>query len=173
MSQPEYKIVGNLGDASPIEHGGFFVYVDTTGVYDPQAELVIPPADGMEDDEGATWTVYRFDLPRCTFDPQSGVLSDNKFHPQHPAWFAQAEAEKSACSKLSRVADFAGIELEELRNWLCSEPMQRAQAYQLIGEYHGWENFDSCPMTFNRAEILERYKDELSFCRARRHAPRS
>ena len=43
-NQPNWVFVCNLGDASQIEHGGKFVYVDTTGVYRPEVVLLEPPA---------------------------------------------------------------------------------------------------------------------------------
>ena len=33
MSQPKWEYVANLGDTSPLEYGGLFLYRDTTGVY--------------------------------------------------------------------------------------------------------------------------------------------
>jgi len=36
MSDPKWALVAQLGDADPVDHGGFFVFVDTTGKYDPQ-----------------------------------------------------------------------------------------------------------------------------------------
>ena len=36
--QPVWKYVGNLGDVTPIENDGAFVFVDETGVYCPELE---------------------------------------------------------------------------------------------------------------------------------------
>jgi hypothetical protein len=64
MSQPEWKCVANLGDVNPIDHGGFFVFVDKTGHYAPEVEILEVPD---EDSEKRRWTVYRFCLEDCTF----------------------------------------------------------------------------------------------------------
>ena len=40
MSQTVWKFVTNLGDASPLDYGGLFVYIDETGVYPPEMERV-------------------------------------------------------------------------------------------------------------------------------------
>lgn len=43
--QPEWKLVAQLGDASPIDYGGYFIYEDATGVYQPEAEILQEPSD--------------------------------------------------------------------------------------------------------------------------------
>lgn len=147
--QPKWKFRANLGDADPIDHGGYFVFEDETGVYPPEAELLISP-DSDEAPEG--WIVYRFILEPCTFI--DGILSDNKFHPDHPAWFAD---------KLSDVASSIGQPLEVIRQWIVSGSLEeRALAWQAIGQYHGFDNLDSYPLTFKtRAEVETRYSDEI------------
>ena len=50
MSQPVWSCIANLGDVNPIDYGGYFVYIDTTGVYPPEAELLIAPSDNDDDD---------------------------------------------------------------------------------------------------------------------------
>lgn len=144
MSQPDWKLIANLGDVNPIDYGGYFVYRDRTGVYTEEAELLIADCDDSPD----SWTVYRFPLDRCTLT--DGVLSDNGYHPEYPAWFADS---------LDGVASMIGQDPAELRSDLCSaDPLVRARAYQAIGEYHGFENLDSYPLTFtSRSEVKQRY----------------
>lgn len=149
-TQPTWRISANLGDANPLDYGGYFVMVDETGQYDPEAELLVPDDD---DGEEKRWTVYRFVLEPCTFT--DGVLSDNAYHPESPAWFADS---------LDRIASSVGMEHHSLTKILCSDdPIDRAQAYRAVGDYHGWENFDSDPLTFSgkagRKELAARYKD--------------
>jgi hypothetical protein len=154
--QPNWQLIANLGDAHPIDHGGLFVSIDTTGVYAPEAELLVSP-----DDDSGEWTVYRFSLDQCTF--VAGVLSDNKFHPDHAAWFAKPEAERANrpqdTTYLSNVASCMGMDLDQLREWFCSaNPIERAMAYQAVGDYHGFENLDGYPLTFkDRSEVEARY----------------
>lgn len=146
--QPTWKLLANLGDVSPVDYGGYFVYEDTTGVYDPEVELLVSP----DNDEGE-WTVYRFGIPRCTLI--DGVMSDNEFHPELKAWFAD---------DLAQVAQCFGMTLEELqRNFISDSLVERARAYQAVGIYHGFENFNSYPLTFNcRAEVEARYASEVA-----------
>jgi hypothetical protein len=143
MSQPKWKCVAQLGDASPVEYGGYWVFVDETGVYTPEAELWEPGPE--EGDEG---TVSRFSLEICTY--VNGVLSDNKYHPNHPAWFAE---------DLTDVARCVGLAVSSLRKDLCSSSAAtRAIAYRSIGEFHGFLNFDQYPLTVTEAEARRRYK---------------
>jgi len=154
--QPKWRRIANLGDVNPVEYGGFFVYVDTTGVYPPEAELLQSPDS---DDDGIGWTIYRFPLERCTFI--DGVLSDNQFHPQHSAWFATPEAERANRPQdtcyLSNVAESADYPVEEIIADFCSpDPLKLANAYRAIGEYHGFENFDSYPQHYAKRSELPR-----------------
>ena len=129
--QPQWEQIANLGDVNWEEHGGYFVYRDTTGVYPEEAEFVLP-----EDDGG---TRYRFILDRLKM--VDGFLVPIRYesdwpHPvkSYDEWFHE---------DLSKVAAFIGTDLESMRKMLCSEnPLQRAEAYRAIGEYHGWENLD-------------------------------
>lgn len=141
--QPIWKLLANLGDVNPLEHGGFFVYQDETGVYAPEAESL------QCDDEITKWTVHRFSLEKCTY--QDGVLSDNKFHPDHPAWFARD------AKHLEQLGSFVGRDVESLIAGFCSDnAVERAGAYQAAFDFYGAHEFDSYPLTLNRAEAEAR-----------------
>ena len=62
MSQPAWECIAQLGDKNPIDHGGYWILRDTTGVYAEEAELLLVP-----DDDDREYTIYRFTLDRCTF----------------------------------------------------------------------------------------------------------
>ena len=140
--QPTWNMIANIGDVDYVTYGGTLVYTDTTGVYSPEAEVIVPLDN--------TWLVYRYILDRCTY--VNGVLSDNKYHPEHPAWFAD---------DLASICETHGADLDDTIQQLCSnDPVERAFAYQMIGEYHGWENFDGYPMTFiSLIDIEARYPE--------------
>ena len=104
MAQPKWTRIGNLGDASPLEYGGMPVYRDETGVYGEEAEY------WRETEEGKSVTLYRFELDRCTLTPD-GILSDNQYHPEYPAWFADT---------INGIAHTSGMEPAVLRSMLCS-----------------------------------------------------
>lgn len=157
-NQPKWKAIAQLGDVNPIDYGGFWVLRDTTGVYCEEAELLVTPED---EDEDGTYTVYRLILERCTLT--DGILSDNKHHPLKNAWFAKPEEQRKQrpqdSTYLSCVAASCGIDVDELTSQLCSsDAIERAQAYRCIGEYHGFENFDSYPLTLSRSECRKRYR---------------
>lgn len=141
MSQPTWKCVGNLGDASPKEYGGYSVYVDQTGAYPPEAEYL------DVDDETGGWTLYRFVLEPCTY--VDGILSDNKFHPDFPVWFAD---------KLGNIASTIGRDVDDLRaDFLSDDPLIRADAWRAIGEHFGFHELDSYPQIFTNRFRLERF----------------
>jgi hypothetical protein len=160
MSQPRWKFVANLGDRNPLEEGGYFVYVDETGVYTAEAErLEISKCETAAGDL-ATYEVYRFSLERCTY--VNGILSDNKFHPNKPAWWAKPESERAEypyhTTYLENMLVYTDQPLEEVVKSFCSEdPVERARAYELVGFYHGWINLDSYPIELTYEEALERY----------------
>jgi hypothetical protein len=135
--QPVWELVTNLGDVDYITYGGTLVYRDTTGVYDAESEMIVPNENG--------WTVYRYILERCSYI--DGVLSDNRFHPDHEAWFAD---------RLKEVAAFVGMPLNTLRRGLCSTDItERAMAYDALVQFYGPHEFDSYPLTFNTLEEIE------------------
>lgn len=154
-AQPIWEFVTNLGDADPLEFGGYFIYRDITGIYPEEAEKV----EVSLTEEPTEWWIYRIVLDRCTYT--NGVLSDNKYHPDHPVWFAKPEPpkERNSTCYLSNVASCYGDSTEQLIELLCSEdPIQRALGYEAVASYHGWENFDSYPLMFTRRrEVTRRY----------------
>lgn len=156
MSQPIWNTVANLGDVNPVEHGGLFVHMDTTGVYDPELEKIEPPVD-----DETTWTVYRVSLDRCTFE--NGILSDNKYHPESMAWFGFRRKDRPQDSCITGCADSMGMEVDELIRLLCSDnPVELAQGYRCILDYWGWDNGDSYPLQLTKAEVEERCASRLS-----------
>lgn len=134
------------------------VFEDTTGVYAPEMELL----EEYEDDKGDTrFVVYRFDLPRLKREKDDEgneyIVSEkyNKSWPhslsQYPEWFMK---------DLSSVGDSVGATREELIEALTSaEVGDRVSAYDAIGGYHGFVNFDSYPLDLSEAEVDERWEN--------------
>jgi hypothetical protein len=158
--QPIWKLRANLGDVHPLDYGGYFVFEDQTGVYPAEAEMLEEREEGERH-----YTVYRFSLDRCTW--KDGILSDNPYHPDKSAWWAQSEKERAERpqdgpykSGLEDLAQFAGITAEELIAQFCSEDaLERAEAYRLVGQDHGWINLDGYPLKLTVKEAKERYKE--------------
>jgi len=153
--QPKWKLLANLGDADPIDYGGYFVYIDETGVYPPEGERL-----EVIDEDKPTWEILRFSLDQCKLvtdkDGHTWLVSFNYNETwPHPVaayheWFAE---------DLARVASYTGQPVEELRAQFCSDgPLIRARAYEAIGDYHGFDNLDSYPLIYsNRADVEARY----------------
>lgn len=152
--QPRWKMIANLGDVHPIEYGGLFLYVDRTGVYPPELEKLDEPDAGNGIDY---WEIHRVVLEPHTYtapEPDGGepaggypkVLSDNQFHPLHPVWYADK------IHKIAETADHPDIIAD-----LCSDdPLRRAFAYRSIGDYYGWNEFDSYPTRYTKKSDLPR-----------------
>jgi hypothetical protein len=139
--QPVWKYLGNLGDVHPLDYGGALVYEDKTGAYEPELVLF----DGVSPCERTT--VTRIVCTPCRVT--DGVLSDNKFHPLHPAWFAD---------KLPGVAETYGMDVDELTAILCSsDSLELAEGYRILSGYFGEFEFDQYPDKMTRTEIRRRY----------------
>lgn len=167
--QPEWEYIGNLGDESPLDHGGLFIYRDKTGVYEEEAALLVVDD---EDDPKSRYTIYRFVLERLKlvdgvlvpFRYQStwgtGRLKDGPFE-----WMpdsAPKKYEEWFVEELPMVAESIGAPLDELLEAFTSaDPKRRAFAYEALGQHHGFENLDSYPLKLTRAEAKKRYRDEL------------
>lgn len=157
-NQPAWKLVANLGDANPIEHGGLFVFEDTTGAYPPEIELIEQPSEEFEDystDSGwkpsARWTVRRAVCEPCTY--VCGVLSDSPSYPKIEAWFADA---------IDSVAESSGMERDEfIRMITVGTVVERAEAWRIIGDYFGWDTLDSYPLELTRKEAIARLANTL------------
>jgi len=167
MAKPEkYKFIANLGDADPLESGGYFIY--STGVHREtvhdwspkdvrhRAELLAPLVDG-------SYLVYIFDLER--FKLVEGYLVPIRYdkswpHPveRYDEWFHK---------ELSKVAASMGQDPRDLEKAFTSkDPIELARAYEDVANYHGWENFDTGPVQLKRSEVKKRYRKELAKLRA-------
>jgi len=141
-NQPLWRMVANLGDVNPIEYGGMFVYIDRRKHYEPEIEVLAV----LNNDQSLSWEIYRTTLEPHTYI--DGVLSDNKFHPEFPVWYAD---------KIHDVAQTVGMEDLELINLLCSQiPVERAHAYIAIADNFGWHEFDSYARTYSKRSELPR-----------------
>lgn len=143
--QPTWEPVANLGDANPIDNGGFFVLRDTTGVYPPEAVSLEPSGRG--------WIAYRITLDPVTLT--DGVLSDNRFHPLHPVWWSD---------RLQSIASTVGRTPADLTaDFLSSDPLQRAEAYRALLYSFGGGEFDSDHLWFEDRAEVEAYVEQLGF----------
>lgn len=150
-NQPSWKFVTNLGDVNPLDYGGLFIYRDETGVYPPEMERV-------ERVEGDELEIHRAPLDR--FKLVEGHLVPFGWD---ETWPHAASAYKPWFEDdLQKIADFIDMKREHIVEALCSDdPIRLAAAYRAIGDYHGWENLDSYPLTLTEEEARERYDEEL------------
>ncbi|HEY5606257.1 MAG TPA: hypothetical protein VIL45_07040 [Thermoplasmata archaeon] len=161
-SQPRWKLAANLGDASPLECGGYLVFVDETGIYPPEAERIEEPTREASEDPGDRswrWEIHRVSLDRCKVVNVDGrdYLVPHSWEPAwaerhgriHEEWFAK---------DLHAVAETMDADLPALLAGLCSEnPVELAESYRAVYDYHGWGNGDSYPVYLTAAELRKRY----------------
>lgn len=144
MAQPKWKLVYSTDYSA--------LFIDTTGVYEP--ELMI--AQEWEDDGETKFEVFRFPIDKLKTIGKNDYLVSVKYdsswpHPVHQynEWFADS---------LDAVASYIGSDEEALIEALISDdPKQRAWAYESIGSYHGFMNFDSYPRTWSEEEMDKRW----------------
>jgi len=156
--QPEWVLTANLGDRHPIDYGGLFIFEDATGVYPPEVER-LEVID--EDSDNPTWEIRRFILEplKLERDGENVYLVAKRWDPSWPnplpdydEWFHD---------DLEAVAASIDHTLDEMREAFVSDDLRvRTLAWLAIGEYHGFDNLDSYPLTFtNREEVEARYKE--------------
>lgn len=144
--QPIWEFVANLGDATPLDSGGLFLYRDSTGQYAPELER-------LETDNGTRYEIHRVTLEKCACLDGRRVTHDRDFARADPLtyeeWFSKS---------LADVARSMGMALHDLIKDLRSDDIvERARGYQAIYDYHGWIEGDQYPATMTRAEVEARY----------------
>lgn len=150
--QPSWEFIENLGDKSPLDYGGYFIYRDKTGVYPEEAQVLL--LNEPED----TYTIYRFPLERLKLVDGFLVPYEYSFslwpHPveQYDEWFH---------NKLDSVATYVDTDLKVLEKAFTSDdPLVRANAYRAIGDYFGWEELDQYPdRELSRREVKKRFPE--------------
>ena len=127
-NQPRWKLLDNLGDVHPVDYGGFFVYMDRTGVYPAEVELLESPDS---DDAPEGWDTYR------------AAIKEN---PMLEWWW----------DKLSEVATSTGTSLAELERMAQGDTIGRAMVYQLLFSHFGAHEFDSYHNHYTKRSHLPR-----------------
>lgn len=156
-NQPKWKRVAQLGDVNPVEYGGLFVYVDTTGVYPPEAEKLFAP-----DGDIKVWQSHRFVLENLKLvrDGDNTYLVPARFDESGLWPYPARHYDEWFHKDLASVADYISSDVEELRlAFISDDPRSRAWAWEAIGAYHGFDNLDSYPVTYTkRSELPARFK---------------
>lgn len=145
MSQPNWKLYQSLGDRGN-------VYVDTTGVYEPEAEIW----EEYENERGKTrFLVYRFTLERKSY--YKGNIIPYGFHKRKDLPHPIGQYTEWYSKDLDRVARSSGTTRTDLVRALTSkDPMDRLWAYECIAGHHGYDNLDSDPLDLSEKELEER-----------------
>lgn len=155
MSQPVWKQVWATDYSA--------LYEDTTGVYDAELEIA-------QEYEGKPYTtrycVYRLSLDRLkvVHEGPNSYLVPHKYnstwpHPvaSYEEWFSDslAAVARSFTYGDDKEEDIGACLVEDL----CGTDISaRACAYEAIGGYHGFDNFDSYPLDLSEEEWDERLR---------------
>lgn len=163
--QPIWKFVANLGDRHPLDHGGLFLYVDTTGVYPPELEQLEPLDEaGMP----GKYEIYRMVLDplkdQTVTDAETGATTTYLVpkgyspltypHPVHvyQPWFTDELGDVATTMDYENGATGLRADL------VSDDPLRLARAYRSIADYRGWNNFDESPLRLAKQDIRRRYK---------------
>lgn len=142
-SQPRWKLVYSTDYSA--------LFTDETGQYAPEMMIAqeIDDAPARE-----RFQVYRFPIERLKIVKSAGnpYLVNERWDaswphplPQYQEWFAK---------DLGRVAESSGRTRNDLvRALVSADPRERASAYEDIGNYHGFDNFDSYPQTWSESKM--------------------
>lgn len=137
MSQPIWKLL-YATDYSAL-------YVDTTGVYDPEMQIAEEIFGAPEHER---FLVFRFPierLKRVTDEDGFSYVVPYRYEPSWP--YPASQYREWYLDDLASVARSVGTATEALIVALCSEsPRDRAWAFEAIGGYHGYDNLDSYPL---------------------------
>lgn len=156
--QPSFYCVANIGDATPFVHGGAFVMVDLRGNYDPEL-LILEPSGSDRYGDPTEWRLFTVVCETLTAiknaDGCYAALSDNCYHTDKPAWWADP-------GSLQSFADSLGETVEDtVKRAVSKNCVERASVYRDLVGHVSIDNFDSEPRQLDR-------KQAKAFCAAMR-----
>lgn len=139
MAEPQIKVIGNLGDATPLDYGGFIVYETKTGERKSIEAEYWPEPESRKERYGESQDYYEIDR----FTVEDDVLKDL-------SWVKDWDG----------IAETMGTSEAEIKKLARSKnPLDRAEVYRMVGDYSGWENIDGYPITLSRKEMEERWPE--------------
>jgi hypothetical protein len=156
-NQPKWKLIAQMGDASPLEYGGHWVFQDTTGIYSCEAEKLIIQHESKGEFK---YFAYRYCLDKCRMIQEYLVSANyNKTWQYHVSRYDEWFHHNNNFEALASYIDKTSKELETL---FCSDnPIDRAIAYEAIGDYFEFENLDSYPLIMTKSEMKKRYRKAI------------
>lgn len=128
----QIQILGNLGDANPLDYGGYIVY----RVYDPKNDTHWITGEYWDEPIDDTYQIYQWNI-------EKDVIRELD-------WVDDWE----------KIATSVGMPVEVLMTMARSEDiLKRAQVYEEVGRFYGLENLDSYPNRLNRKEMEKRWPE--------------
>jgi hypothetical protein len=148
-NQPKWKCIAQIGDINPLEYGGNWIFIDETNTYQPESEKLL-----ISENEKGKYIAYRYCLDKCKMI--NGFLVPAKYT---DIWsYPLSSYDEWYHKELINIAKTFDMQLSELELLFCSDsPIDRALAYETLGEYYGYENLDSYPLIMTKTEAKKRY----------------
>lgn len=147
MSQPKWKLVANLGDVSWLEHGGIFVYKDETEVYDPELEIL-----WKHPEISNCYYSDRFVMEKCFYE--KNILSDNEYHKDFPAWFAD---------DINSICDLMDLDPDQFIKDICSDDiLLRAWSWYAVYSHWGIDNLSGDSEELTGFEASNRFRHDMA-----------
>lgn len=148
-AQPVWKFLDNLGDSSPIEYGGLFVYEDVLGVYGFEMEKLVKPCDDDRCEQcenepdveawDALWEINRecdraFETWCDEYDKTHDGISNDEFDAARKATFDKFEPQREQARVKAR-DDHAAWEkhVAEHERWMVYHVM--LERFKIVREY--------------------------------------
>lgn len=147
MSQPKWKCV--VGAGNSVDENCYWAFVDETGVYAPEIEVLRMPAE-YED----------MNHPDYYWDQECTKWFDEKWVPKAAIYrfiIEKTHEDEWYWEKLGEVARCLGMEEQEMRYDLVNGDVQlQAWIMAQVADYFGGHEFDSYPLSVIYKEANER-----------------
>jgi hypothetical protein len=125
------RLIANLGDENPFDHGGYFIYQTPTGIDAFYWDV--------GDDDGPVM-VYQFPI-----EPDVAAALN---------WMKESDW-KSIATFIGKPV------LELHAHMRDPNPLIRADIYRAVGGYHGFVNLDQYPTEMSRRELVRTFDPAL------------
>jgi hypothetical protein len=159
MSQPDWKVVYTTDSEQ--------LLIDKNGIYNPMLEIAEFTEDCSDETEGQLFQVVLEQFVQSGSRLRDRVNNFQPWFEDDMHDFSDCVANRSSyCKKCGRhvsryltmAAESVGMTAESLRDSFCSDdPVTLALAHSTVAGCHGYENYDTQPLTMTMRKLKERW----------------